>query len=355
MKTWNVSQIAQSTSVETRTVLKRLPAAHAALAELKGMATTMPNQQILINSLILREAKDSSEVENIVTSHDDLYKSELDLRGFHSLAAKEVQNYVEAMKLGYDLVQKNKMLSNNVIKKIQAELEENDAGFRKQAGTVFKNQATQEVVYTPPQHPDDIVDLMSKLERYINNEHADIDPLVQMAIIHHQFESIHPYYDGNGRTGRIINILFLILKELQDLPILYLSQYIFEHKRDYYRLLQEVRETSQWEDWILFIIEGVEQTAREAISLINKIKSLMQEYKIRLRENYKFYSQDLINNLFRHPYTKIDFIVQDLRVSRITAANYLNQLANDGLLIKNQYGRTNYYINHKLYAILSRR
>jgi len=176
-----------------------------------------------------------------------------------------------------------------------------------------------------------------------------------MGMIHFQFESIHPFYDGNGRTGRILNILYLILENLLDLPILYLSSYIIKNKSDYYRLLQEIRDTNNWENWLIFIIKGVEETSRETIQLINSIKELMLRTKHRLRDNYKFYSQDLLNNLFKHPYTKIEFVVQDLEVSRITAANYLNKLAEDNILEKRKIGTGNYYINISLFRLLTSR
>jgi Fic family protein len=342
--------------VETKTVLKSLPSAHAALAELKGIASTMPNQSILINTLGLQEAKDSSAIENIITTHDDLYKSELNLDSYKSLNAKEVQNYIAATKTGFDLITKTGLLTNRTVLKIQEVLEGNKAGFRKLPGTTLKNTSTGEIIYTPPQDPEEIKDLMTNLEKFINDkESTDFDPLVKMAIIHYQFESIHPFYDGNGRTGRIINILYLIQEKLQDLPILYLSSYIIKNKSDYYRLLQEVRTKNNWEEWLLFIIKAVDQTSRETIDLIIKIRELMMNYKRILRDNYKFYSQDLLNNLFKHPYTKIEFIQLDLNVSRITAANYLNQLADDKLLTKKKLGTANYYINDPLFKLLSER
>ena len=342
--------------VETKTVLKSLPSAHAALAELKGIASTMPNQSILINTLGLQEAKDSSAIENIITTHDDLYKSELNLDSYKSLNAKEVQNYIAATKTGFDLISKTGLLTNRIVLKIQEVLEGNKAGFRKLPGTTLKNTSTGEVIYTPPQDPEEIKALMTNLEKFINDkESSDFDPLVKMAIIHYQFESIHPFYDGNGRTGRIINILYLIQEKLQDLPILYLSNYIIKNKSDYYRLLQEVRTRNNWEEWLLFMIKAVDQTSRETIYLIIKIRELMMNYKHILRKNYKFYSQDLLNNLFKHPYTKIEFIQRDLNVSRITAANYLNQLADDKLLTKKKLGTANYYINDSLFKLLSER
>ena len=342
--------------IETKTILKSLPSAHASLAELKGIASTMPNQSILINTLGLQEAKDSSAIENIITTHDDLYKSELNLDSYKSLNAKEVQNYIAATKTGFDLISKTGLLTNRIVLKIQEILEGNKAGFRKLPGTTLKNTSTGEIIYTPPQDPEEIKDLMSNLEKFINDKEAcDFDPIVKMAIIHYQFESIHPFYDGNGRTGRIINILYLIQEKLQDLPILYLSNYIIKNKSDYYRLLQEVRTKNNWEEWLLFMIKAVNQTSRETIDLIINIREFMINYKHILRDNYKFYSQDLLNNLFKHPYTKIEFIQRDLNVSRITAANYLNQLAEDKLLTKKKLGTANYYINDPLFKLLSER
>ena len=356
MKNWELAELPLIIDLETKKVLKALPSAHAALAELKGIASTIPNQSILINTLGLQEAKDSSAIENIITTHDDLYKSELNLDSFKSLNAKEVQNYISALKKGFELINKTKLLTNKTILQIQEVLEDNKAGFRKLPGTALKNAATGETIYTPPQDYEDILNLMGNLEKYINNsEVQDCDPLIKMAIIHFQFESIHPFYDGNGRTGRIINILYLILKELQTLPILYLSKYIIKHKSEYYKFLQKVRDENLWEDWILFMIKGAEETAIETINLTFKIKQLMLDFKHRLRDNYKFYSQDLLNNLFKHPYTKIEFVVNDLGVSRLTAANYLNKLSEDKLLRKEKLGTGNYYINEALFELLTKR
>lgn len=353
---WKLKELPLTVDIETKAVLKSLPSAHAALAELKGIASTIPNQIILVNTLGLQEAKDSSAIENIITTHDDLYKSELNLDSFKSLAAKEVQNYISALKKGFELIKTRGLITNNIIIEIQKELEGNSAGFRKLPGTALKNSSTGETIYTPPQDINEINSLMKNLEKFINDPSmSDYDPIVKMAIIHYQFESIHPFYDGNGRTGRIINILYLIIEKLQNLPILYLSNYIIQNKADYYRLLQELRDNENWEEWLLFMINGIEKTSRETIELIIQIKDLMMEYKHKLRDNYKFYSQDLLNNLFKHPYTKIEFIVNDLNVSRITAANYLNKLAEDGILKKERIGTGNYYINEKLFNLLTKR
>ena len=341
--------------LETKEILKKLAAAHRALAELKGVATSIPNESILINTLGLQEAKDSSAIENIITTHDDLYKAELNVKEIKSLNAKEVHNYIEALKKGFSLISERKHITNNSIIEIQSLLEKNNAGFRKVPGTSLKNASTGEIIYTPPQDIAEINDLMSNLEIFINdNEFSELDPLIKMAIIHFQFESIHPFYDGNGRTGRIINVLYLVLQDLLNLPILYLSKYIIANKADYYRLLQEVRDKEEWEEWILFMLNAVIETSKDTISVIEKIKDLLIEYKHKIRNDYKFYSQDLLNNLFKHPYTKIEFLEQELGISRITAASYLNKLADDGLLRKEKLGTANYYVNHRLYEILSK-
>lgn len=341
--------------LETRTILKLLPTAHAALAELKGLLLSIPNEEILLNTLVIQEAKDSSAVENIITTHDELFKSNLEFESL-SPAIKEVQNYVSAIKRGFALLEAQGLLTNRTILEIQETLEGNNAGFRKLPGTALKNAQTGETVYLPPQDPEQILSLMGNLEQFINNPAlSDYDPLVKMAIIHFQFESIHPFYDGNGRTGRILNILFLILSGLQKLPILYLSNHIIRYKNEYYRLIQGVREKEDWESWIAFMIRGVENTARESILLIEELKIQLADMKNLLRNNYKFYSQELLNNLFKHPYTKIEFVVRDLGVSRITAANYLNKLAEDGVLRKERLGTGNYYVNQRLFELLSRR
>jgi len=353
MDTSELEKLPLNKDIETKIILKKVASAHRALAELKGVVSTIPNENILINTLGLQEAKDSSAIENIITTQDDIYKTELNLDGFKSLNAKEVQNYISALKKGFSFIKKKGILTNNDIIQIQSELEKNNAGFRKVPGTALKNATTGEVVYTPPQDYETILDLMKNLEQFINdNSISDFDPLVKMGIIHYQFESIHPFYDGNGRTGRIINVLYLVMNDLLDLPILYLSRYIIKNKGGYYKLLQEVRETENWENWIMYMLNAVEEISKETLVLIEKIKELMAEYKTTLRNNYKFYSHELLNNLFKHPYTKIEFIEKDLGVSRITASKYLNRLAKDGLLKKEKLGTGNYYINEKLIKIL---
>lgn len=344
-----------SMDLETKVVLKKLAKAHQALAELKGVAASIPNQRILINTLALQEAKDSSAIENIVTTHDDLYRSDSIARHFVNTAAKEVYNYSSALQNGFDKVVKSGLLTNNDILEIHGGIEENRAGFRKLPGTALKNEQTGATVYTPPQNYEEIIALMSNLEQFINNDElCDWDPLTKMAVIHHQFESIHPFYDGNGRTGRIINILYLVKQGLLSMPVLYLSRYINQNKADYYRLLQAVRTENAWQEWVLYLLDGVEQTSRQTVVLIQGIKELMQHHKHKLRNELpKIYSQDLINNLFRHPYTKIDFVMNELQVTRNTAAKYLRELVRLGLLSKHKIGKENFYLNDPLYELLS--
>ncbi len=341
--------------IETIPLLKKAAEAHRALAELKGISYTIPNQGILINTLSLQEAKDSSAIENVITTHDDLYKEELFSDYIQNAAAKEVRSYSSALKLGFERIMEKGVLTNNIILEIQEMMEKNRAGFRKLPGTELKNDKTGKTVYTPPQEYEQIVSLMSKLEKVINDDIAfDTDPLIKMACIHHQFESIHPFYDANGRTCRIINILYMVLKKLLDIPVLYLSRYIIRKKSDYYNLLQEVRETGRWEKWILYILEGIKLTSINTISIIEQIRSLMMDYKQRIRKGFLFYSQDLLNNLFFHPYTKIEFLEESLNITRQTASKYLDKLTEAGFLKKQKLGRANYYINEQLFKIFNK-
>ena len=336
-------------TLESPSVLRALISAHRHLAELKGIAQTIPNEGILLSSLPLQEAQSSSAIENVVTTQDALYKHEL-LPMTADPITKEVAHYASALRLGYRLVRQQDLLSLNTILKIQTCLEGNRAGFRKLPGTVLKNQQTGETIFVPPP-PDKIPEYMSDLERFINAE-QDIDPLICMALIHHQFETIHPFYDGNGRTGRIINILYLVLSGLLDTPILYLSRYINQTRSDYYKRLQKVRDGADWEAWLLYLLQGVTLTAQHTTVLIKNIRNLLLEHKKHIRERHKFYSQDLINNLFRHPYTKVAFIERDLKVSRATATRYLDALTENGVLEKHKLGRENYYVNSKLVVLL---
>lgn len=344
--------------VETKAVLKQLARSNRALAELKGVAGTIPNENILISSLTLQEAKDSSSIENIITTQDDLYRADLAIKDFTvSPAAKEVQNYREAIFHGFQLVRQHKLLTNNNIISIQNVLKHTKGGFRVTPGTCLKRDDGM-IIYEPPQHPEDIVRYMGNLEAFINTpDLSDVDPLVKMAIIHHQFESIHPFSDGNGRTGRIVNILYLVINDLLDLPILYLSRFITHNKGEYYRLLQAVRDcgadnAKEWEEWILFILKGVEETSIETTAMIKAISKMMADYKAVLKPLFgTTYKHELLNNLFFHPYTKIEFVCHDMGVQRKTGAKYLDMIVAAGLLNKIKIGRENYYINERLFEL----
>lgn len=336
--------------IETREVLKKCAEARAALAELKGVAGSIPNEQILIDTLAIQEAKESSEIENIVTTHDELYQSSAAESDFASAAAKEVYAYAEALKLGFAQLKEKGGINLRLFLSIQETIEGNNAGLRKVPGTVLKNDLTGAVVYTPPQNHAEIKAMMHKLENFINgNENNGLDPLLKMALAHFQFECIHPFYDGNGRTGRILNILMLIQDGLLHLPVLYLSRYIILNRAMYYKLLRETHLYNDWEPWLLYMLDAVESTAKENIQTITAIKALMQRFKKEIRDaEPRMYSQDLINSLFRHPYSKIGFIENDLRVTRVTASRYLEKIAGMGLLHKRKIGRVNYYINQLL-------
>ncbi len=335
---------------ETVAILKKVAAASRQLAELKGVAATIPNQGILIDTLFMQEAKESSAIENIVTTHDELFKQNL-FPEIKNASANEVKRYVEALRVGFELVFDTGLITTNHILKIQEILETNDAGFRKLPSTSLQNN-TGEIVYRPPQEPRLIAELMQDLEQFINTPSSALDPLIKMAIMHHQFETIHPFYDGNGRTGRMMNVLYLVQEGLLDIPVLYLSGYINKHKSEYYQLLQSVRDDKNWQPWIIYMLEAVETTAKQTIQKIVAMREMMMQYKHQIRSEHKFYSQDLINHLFKHPYTKITLLADDIKVTRLTATKYLDSLVKDGLLTREKKGRNSYYINPELINIL---
>jgi Fic family protein len=343
--------------LETPAVLRALATAHRHLAELKGRAASIPNQAILIDTLSLQEAKASSEIENIVTTQDELFQASLFINGPGSPAAKEVASYRDALKCGFDSLAHNQgLLTNNAVIEMFRVLKRTTEGFRATPGTALKNEATGALVYVPPQDRNEIIAQMKVLERFINDDAAsDLDPLVKMALIHHQFESIHPFSDGNGRIGRIVNVLYLTRVGLLDIPILYLSRYITTHKAEYYSQLQAVRDGNGWEPWLIYVLTAVAETSQQTLELIEGMRVLMGDYKRRLREHPSVrYSQDLLNNLFRHPYTRIEFLQADLGITRQTASRYLDQLAEAGFVEKHRHGRNNYYINTPLIELLMR-
>ena len=340
--------------IETVKVLRQLVKSSVALAELKGLASTLPNPSILLNAIILREARASSEIENVVTTQDKLYLA-IAAKGIEpDPATKEVLRYREATLFGFNVIKHKGFLNTNTIIDIQKILEENNAGIRKLPSTALRNASTRKVIYTPPDNYDTILHLMKNFEIYLNDQ-GDISPLIKMAVQHYQFESIHPFYDGNGRTGRIINILHLILNDLLESPILYLSDYIIHNKSDYYRLLQAVRTTNKWEEWILYILKGVEETSRQTIAQIKAIQKLFTATQEKIKkEAPKAYDKELIELLFEHPYCKTEILTRRLQISRITASRYLKQLESIGILKPKKVWKETLYINTKLFDLLSR-
>jgi len=338
--------------VETLEILRQLSKSSNALGELKGIAKTIPNQAMLINAVVLQEAKDSSEIENIITTQDELYKA-LATNGKRAIQVKEVINYRKAIFTGFDLIKKQGFLRLKDIETIQKTIIENNAGIRKMPGTVLKNDKTGKVVYTPPQEKDEILDLLSNFLDYFNVNQDDLSPLINLAVLHYQFESIHPFYDGNGRTGRILNILYLSINELLDIPILYLSSYINENKTEYYRLLNTVNKTDKWGEYIFYILKAIEVTSNKTIEKINQIKELLNEtIEIAQEKEPKIYRKELIELLFEQPYSKIDFVVKRLNVERKAASRYLKKLEQIGILKSQKIGRETIYVNKKLIEIL---
>ena len=343
----------KNVNLKTNKILEQLTVSSRALAELKGYANTIPNMHILINAVTINEAKDSSAIENIVTTHDDIYKV-LTESGFKEENAKEVVDYRNAIWAGYEQIKKDGFINTNTIVKIQGIIEHNNAGIRKLPGTELKNSLTGEIIYTPPQNEEEIRDYLRNLEKFINNNEDGIDPLIKVCLIHYQFESIHPFYDGNGRTGRILNILYLVLNKLIDSPILYLSKYINKTKQEYYKLFNEVRENNNYEEWILYILKGIEITSKETITLIEKIQDEMKNFKEEFRTKLpKIYSKELLESLFYEVYTKIAYIEKACGVTRLTATSYLNQLEEIGLLESEKIGREKIYKNLRLIKLLS--
>ena len=339
--------------IETIAILRQTNKAATALAELKGIAKTIPNQSMLINAIVLQEAKGSSEIENIITTQDELYKALVVNKLTISAETKEVVNYRTSLFYGFNLLENQGFLRVNDIVGIQQELIDNTAGIRSIPGTVLKNDKTGEVVYTPPQDKQEILDLLTNFISHFNQNESDLPPLINLAILHYQFESIHPFYDGNGRTGRILNILYLILNELIEIPILYLSSYLIENKPDYYRLLNQTNRTGNWEEWILFMLKAVEITSIQTIEKINKIRQLLELTIKKVQLNSpKIYKKELVELLFEQPYSKIEFVVNHLQVERKAASRYLREMEKIGILKSQKVGRETIYINIELIEIL---
>jgi Fic family protein len=337
--------------LETKEILREATKANRKLAELKGYSEIVPNKNILINAITLNEAKESSEIENIITTHDELFAA-LSKSEYLYGAAKEVINYKEALWKGIELIKQNGFLSTNMIVVIQSIIEGSKSGIRTQGGTKLINDRTGEIVYTPPSTETKIRDLLGNLEIYINND-DEVDPLIKLAVIHYQFESIHPFYDGNGRTGRIINELFLVMKGLLDSPILYLSKYILSTKDEYYKLLNDIHNEGKWEEWILYILKGIQVTSEESLRILREINGLIDVTSNEIKIKHpKIYSKELVDILFSEFYTRIGNVEQGLQVTRKTASNYLNELTDSGILSVEVRGKDKLFVNTRLLRIM---
>jgi Fic family protein len=344
-----------SADVETKAVLKRVASAGRSLAELKGLGATIPNQSILVNSLVLREAKASSEIENIVTTNDALFRAFTSSSSRDDPATKEVLRYRAALWEGFNELKKRGLMTTDLFVKLVQIINEHQTGIRVLPGTVIQNRRTGAVLYTPPTGESVIREKLKNLEEYIRTE-DETDPLIKLAIVHYQFEAIHPFSDGNGRTGRIINSLFLVSRGLLDLPILYLSKYIIEKKSEYYRLLRAVTAKGEWEHWILYMLDGIQATAVETREKIVSIRKLLdQTLEIgRTKLPAKVYSKELIELLFHQPYTKVQNLVDAGIAERKTAAVYLRELEKVGILRSKKSGKEVLFLNVKLFQLLSK-
>ncbi len=341
--------------LNTVRILKALASANRALGELAGRAASIPNQEILIDTLTLQEAHASSAVENIATTQDELFRADGVLgESRASAATKEVMRYRRALKKGYRiLIESGWRVTERVIIDVYREITGRQDGFREKPA-YGGDPAERRIVYVPPKELAEIKSLMRALLRYVNDvSPGPLDPLIRMALIHLQFESVHPFSDGNGRVGRVLNALYLAKTGLLDPPILYMSRTILQTRARYYQLLQSAREEDAWEDWTLYMLAVVEETSKASMRLVSGIHELMKKRKARMREVLpKLYSQDLLNNLFRHPYTRSRHVQRELGVSRATAIRWLGQLANAGLVEKRRAGRGDYYVNMELCELL---
>lgn len=349
----NLPLLPPQAELETKAVLKQAARAHRMLAELKGYAEQLPSKDIILGTITLQEAKDSSEIENIITTKDELYSQLATTRAVDNPAVKEVLAYRRALYKGFDIIKEKELLTVNTIVDIQQELEQNNAGVRKLPGTKLVNDASGEVMYTPPDNESTIHKLLGNLEQFILQADDGIDPLVKLSVMHYQFESIHPFYDGNGRTGRIMNVLYLVMENLLNDPILYLSRYIIRHKPDYYRLLREVTFENNWEEWVLFVLTAVEDTSRFSLELSRRIMAALEEVSALMKAKLpKYYSRELAELLFKNMYTKIGHLVDSGIASRNIAANYLKELEKLGVLQSKKVGREIIFVNKALYDLL---
>ena len=338
--------------VETRAVLKACVEARAALAEVRIAGQLIPNQAILINSIPILEAQASSAIENIVTTADRLFRFANDAGGDADPATKEALRYRTALYQGFRMLERRPLTTNLAVDVCRL-IKGVDMDIRATPGTALVDEASGQVVYTPPQGADRLRNMLSNWERYIHGA-EEVDPLVRMAVQHYQFEAIHPFADGNGRSGRVLNILFLVQAGLLDIPVLYLSHYIIEHRRDYYRLLLAVTTDGAWEAWILYMLAAVEQTARWTTAGIGAIRALLDVTAETVRTRApKIYTRELVELIFVQPYCRISDVVGAGLARRQSASSYLKALVDIGVLKDVRAGREKLFINPGLLRILS--
>lgn len=338
--------------IETTAILKKTIEASRALAELKGAITNLPNPTLFIDTIQLQEARASSAIENIITTHDELFKQSVADKKIDNSAVKEVLHYKDALWYGLEEMKQKPLLTTNLFVKLVQVIKANSASIRNSIGTQLKNPVSGKVVYTPPEGEAVIREKLKNLEDFIHAE-DEIDPLVKMAIIHYQFESIHPFFDGNGRTGRIILLLYLKLTGLLDLPALFLSGYIMENKDAYYKKLRAVTEKNDWQGWIYYMLDMIETTAKKDRQRIAQIEKLMGTMGAEIQAKLpKVYSKDLMEVLFRLPYSKRQFLEEAGLGNLKTVGNYLKELEDAGYLKSEQVGKEKLYLNHQLLEIL---
>lgn len=346
----DLPRLPPAVELDTKTVLKQCIKSSAALAELKQAAELIPNQAMLINTLPLLEARASSEIENIVTTTDKLFQH-IQADDKADPATKEALRYRRALFEGFQALQ-DRPLTTRTAEAICSQIKGREMSVRKVPGTALQNDRTGEIIYTPPAGETVIRDLLANWERFMH-DNTELDPLIRMAVGHYQFEAIHPFADGNGRTGRVLNSLFLIQEGLLNLPILYLSRYIIQHKADYYRLLHQVTAEQSWEEWLLYVLRGVEDTARWTTAKIAAIRALADHTAIRVREQLpNIYSRELVDTIFEQPYCRIDNLVEKGIAKRQTASVYLKKLVEIGVLVEQQAGREKLFIHPKLMQLL---
>lgn len=338
--------------VETRAVLKQCITARAALAELKQAAELIPNQAMLIGTLPLLEARASSEIENIVTTADELFRN-VGNEAQANPATKEALRYSRSLFEGFTAL-KQTPLNTRTAEQVCTTIKGVEMTVRRTPGTTLKNDGTGVTIYTPPEGEAVLRDLLANWERFLHNE-TELDPLIRMAVGHYQFEAIHPFIDGNGRTGRVLNSLFLIQEGLLTLPILYLSRYIIQNKSDYYRLLLQVTREGDWEAWLLYILKGVEETASWTTAKIAAIRALSDQTAEHVRATLpKVYSHELVSLIFELPYCRISNLIEAGIAKRQTASQYLKQLVEIGVLSEANSGKEKLFINPRLMQLLTR-